>query len=100
MPTPADRPSLTKTLDQRYSTQHAGGAFEVKQRLGAPGAPVNSRMPIDGNEVNYTVDDFKTKMIPGITELKEAIEANSSSSPKSKEMSLYIRGFTNRKYKP
>ena len=100
MPNPTERPSLTKTLDQRYATQHAGGAFEVKQRLGAPGAAPNARMPVDGNEVLYTIDDFKTKAVQGITELKDALEANTSPSPKSKEMSRFMRGFSNKRYKP
>lgn len=96
---PIDRPSLTKTLDQRYATQHAGGTFEVKQRLGAPGASPMARMPTDGNEALYSVDDFKTKAIQGITELKDAIESNTSPSPKSKEMSIHMRGFNSKKYK-
>ena len=100
MPTPSQRPSLTTTLDQRYATQHAGGAFEVKQRLGGPGAPPIARMPIDGNEVLYSVDDFKMKAMQGVTEVLDAIESNTSSAPRSKEMSLYIRGFSNQKYKP
>ena len=100
MPTPTERQSLNKDLETRYKSQKAGGAFDVKKRLGAPGTPVGPTMPIDGNENVYTVDDFKTKMMQGVTELKEALEANTSSSPRSKQMSLYIKGFNNRKYKP
>ena len=101
MPTPVERPSLSKTLEERYATQRAGGAFEVKQRLKPPGrAPqAGERMPIDGNEHLVSVDDFAVKQMIGVTELLDAQEANASSSPKSKEMSLYIRGFSNRKYK-
>lgn len=102
MPTPNERPSLTKDLASRYATQRAGGAFEVKQRLKSPGSAPQSgdRMPIDGNERLYSADDFAVKQILGLTELLDAQEANTSPSPKSKEMSLYIRGFNNRKYKP
>jgi hypothetical protein len=102
MPTPADRPSLTKDLASRYATQRAGGAFEVKQRLKPPGASPSAgdRMPIDGNERIYSADDFAVKQAIGVTELLDAQEANTTSSPKSKELSLYIRGFSNRKYKP
>jgi len=99
MPTPIDRPSLNKDLETRYKTQKAGGAFEVKQRLGPPGTKIPATMPINGNEDLYTVDDFKTKMMQGVTELKEVLEANTTSSPKSKEMSLYIKGFSNRRYR-
>ena len=102
MPNPADRPSLTKDLATRYSTQRAGGAFEVKQRLKPPGASpqTGERMPINGNERLYSADDFAVKQAIGVTEFLDAQEANNTSSPKSKEISLYIRGFTNKKYKP
>lgn len=102
MPQPADRPSLTKDLATRYATQRAGGAFDVKERLKAPGSSpqTGERMPIDGNEKMYSADDFAVKQVLGVTELLDAQEANSSSAPKSKELSLYIKGFNNRKYKP
>lgn len=102
MPTPNQRPSLTTDLATRYATQKAGGAFEVKQRLHPPGvAPkAGERMPIDGNEHLYSVDDFVVKEMQGVTELLDAQEANNSSSPHSKELSLYIKGFNNQKYHP
>lgn len=101
MPTPNQRPSLTTNLESRYSNQRAGGAFDVKQRLKAPGrSPQNGdRMPIDGNERLYSEDDFAVKQQLGVTELLDAKEANTSGAPKSKEMSLYIRGFNNQKYR-
>jgi len=102
MPNPTNRPSLNKDLASRYATQRAGGAFEVKQRLGAPGtAPrTGDRMPVDGNEVLYTKDDFAVKQIIGQTEFLDTQDANNSSSPRSKELSRYIKGFSSRKYKP
>ena len=102
MPQPADRPSLTKDLATRYATQRAGGAFEVKQRLKPPGSSpkTGDRMPIDGNERLYSADDFAVKQPLGVTEMLDAQEANTTSAPKSKELSLYIKGFSNRKYKP
>ena len=102
MPQPSNRPSLTTDLASRYAKQHAGGAFEVKQRLKPPGnsPQTGDRMPIDGNERLYSEDDFAVKQVGGITELLDAKEANTTSSPRSKELSLYIRGFNNRKYKP
>jgi hypothetical protein len=30
MPTPTDRPSLSKDLETRYASQHTGGAFDSK----------------------------------------------------------------------
>jgi len=102
MPTPSERPSLSKNLEERYATQRAGGAFEVKQRLKPPGqAPqTGDRMPIDGNEALVSVDDFAVKPMQGVTELLDAIEANASPAPKSKELSLYIKGLDTRRYAP
>jgi len=99
---PNNRPSLTKNLESRYATQHAGGAFEVKQRLKSPGSSpkTGDRMPIDGNEKLYSVDDFAVKQIIGQSEFLDTQEANSSPSPKSKELSRYIKGFNSNKYKP
>jgi hypothetical protein len=57
-------------------------------------------MPIDGNEALYTQDDFAVKKLLGVTELLDAQEANSSTAPRSKEISRYIKGFSNKKYKP
>ncbi len=102
MPQPSDRPSLTKDLASRYASQRAGGAFDVKERLKSPGSvpQAGDRMPINGNERLYSTDDFAVKQMIGMTEFLDAQDANTSSSPHSKEMSLYIRGFSNRKYKP
>jgi len=101
MPTPAERPSLSKTIEERYATQRAGGAFEVKDRLKKPGQVPQSgeRMPVDGNEHLVSVDDFAVKQMQGQTEMLDALEANTSSSPKSKELSLYIKGLDTRKYR-
>lgn len=102
MPTPSTRPSLTTDLEARYRNQRVGSAFDVKKTLKGPGdAPqVGDRMPIDGNEHLVSVDDFRVKSPLQVTDVLDAIESNSTSSPKSQELSLYIKGFTNRKYKP
>jgi hypothetical protein len=102
MPTPSSRPSLKTDLESRYRTQRAGSAFDVKTTLKQPDqSPRNGdRMPINGNERLYSVDDFAVKQTLGITEFLDATSANSSTSPSSLEMSRFMRGFTNRKYKP
>lgn len=102
MPTPSSRPSLNTDLESRYRTQRVGSAYDIKKLLKSPGDSPHpgERMPIDGNEHLVSVDDFAVKAKVGVTELLDALEANSTSSPSSKELSLFMRGFTNRKYKP
>ncbi len=101
MPTPSERPSLSTDLESRYRNQRAGSAFDVKTILKSPGnvPSAGDRMPIDGNERLYSVDDFAVKQIYGVTELLDARSANNSTSPSSKELSRFMKGFTNRKYK-
>jgi hypothetical protein len=102
MPTQTDRPSLSTDLVTRYEKQPAGGAFDVKKTLKAPGQTLQSgdRLPIDGNEKFFSVDDFAAKQLLGVTEFLDAAEANTSASPRSVGISRYVRGFSNQKYKP
>lgn len=103
MPTPNNRPSLATTLDQRYANQREGGAFDVKQRLGPPGtspAP-GSTMPVDSQQAKQflTPPGFVVKEKIGVTQMLDAIDANTSSAPRSQQLSLYLKGFDNRRYK-
>ena len=89
-------PSLTKTIESRYATQRCGGAFDVKERLKNPGVSIVHRdlMPIDGiDEKRWTVPHFDTKPIIQETELLDVMNGNYS-----KELSVYMRGFSNKKY--
>jgi hypothetical protein len=97
----SDRPSLDTNLEARYARQRAGGAFDVKERLKGPGSSpaAGESMPIGGNEALYTKGGFTVKAMQGVTDFKEAAEANSSSSPKSKGSSRFQKGHSNRKYK-
>ena len=101
MPTQSDRPSLSTDLESRYRNQRAGSVYDVKATLKQPGQSLQpgDRMPINGNEHLYTNDDFVVKQTLGVTEFLDAQSANNSSSPSSREMSRYMRGFTSRKYK-
>lgn len=104
MPTPVQRPSLTTTLDQRYATQRAGGAFDVKQVLGSPGTTPAAGTTIDAvsmQATNFqTPVGFEVKKMIGVTQMLDAIDTNTSPSAQSKQLSLYIRGFSNQRYKP
>ena len=98
MPNTNDRPSLTKTLDQRYISQHAGGAFEVKDVLGSPGTSPATGTTIDASSLNGSAfqspNGFEVKLPTGQTQFKDA-----QGSGQSKELSRYIKGFSNIKYK-
>ncbi len=98
MPTPVQRPSLITTLDQRYATQHAGGAFDVKKTLGAPGSRPSAGTVIDALSLQgssfQNPNGFEVGVLEEVTQLKEA------QGTTSKQLSLYIRGFSNQKYKP
>jgi hypothetical protein len=97
MPTPMPRPSLTTTLDQRYAQQHAGGAFEVKDVLGAPGTVPSPGEVIDAASQNGATfqnpNGFQVKMLQQVSQLKDVQAGNSS-------LSLYIQGLDTRKYHP
>ncbi|HQI44514.1 MAG TPA: hypothetical protein PLC59_00350 [Bacteroidales bacterium] len=95
MPIPNERPSLTTTLDQRYARQHAGGAFEVKDVLGPPGAVPIPGQVIDAASQNGAIfqnpNGFQVKMMPLVSQLRDVQAGNSS-------LSLYIQGLDTRKY--
>ena len=89
MPNQTDRPSLTKTLEQRYADQHVGGAFDAKA------ITTNGKhSPIDNSTLSalHTTRGFKTRMGEQETELNEAKGESSLQS------SLMMKGFNNIKY--
>ena len=98
MPTPVKRQSLVIDLQTRYATQPAGGAFNVKTVLGQPG---NS--PAPGTIINATSIQGKTFQSPAGFEVKAAQMSTQfldAQGTTSKQLSVYIHGFTNQKYKP
>ena len=74
MPQPNERPSLTTTLDVRYAKQHAGGAFEVKEVLGAPDTSPSAGTTIDATslqgENNQSPNGFWVKVLQGVSQFK------------------------------
>ena len=74
MPIPIKRDSITKGLEERYSTQHVGGAYNAKTA---------------GNAV---VDDFNNEFADGFT--KGGLNTHFP-----KKDSQYIKGLDVRKYK-
>lgn len=99
MPTPNVRPSLTTTLDQRYAKQHAGGAFEVKQVLGAPGTVPATGTTIDAMSQqgadNQNPNGFWVKPVMQVSQLK-AVQSGGAGN----NYSLYIHGLDTRRYHP
>jgi len=96
MPTPNERPSLSKDLLTRYSTQRAGGAFDVKDVLKNPGNTPLAGTVIDAASVKgatfQTPNGFKVKADQGgVSQLKDA-QGNTS------HLSTYIKGFDGRRY--
>ena len=96
MPNPTTRPSLTTTLDQRYATQKAGEAFDVKAVLGAPGVVPKQGNTIDAvsqNGANFqSPNGFWVKPLVQTSQLKDVQAGNSS-------LSLYIKGLDTTKYR-
>lgn len=98
MPTPVPRPSLTTDLEQRYDNQHVGGTFDVKKTLGAPGTVPAAGTTIDATSLNgaqfQSPNGFEVRVQPQQTQLKDA------QGTTSKQLSLYMQGFSNKKYHP
>jgi hypothetical protein len=96
MPTPNTRPSLTTTLDQRYATQRAGAAFDVKAVLGSPGTEPKQGKTIDAvsqNGQNFqSPNGFLVRPLSQVSQLKDVQAGNSS-------LSVYIKGLDTRKYR-
>jgi hypothetical protein len=74
MPTSTNRESLTTTLESRYKNQRAGGAYNAKQ------------IP------NALVDDFSNEFADGFTK-------GGQNTHLPKRDSIYLSGFSNKKYK-
>lgn len=98
-----NRQSLTQTLEQRYSNQREGGAFEIKKVLGNPGTSPKAGSIIDASSLQgasfQTLNGFEVKATQTITQMLDAAATNGpSGGGKSKQLSRYMRGFDNRKY--
>jgi len=86
--TPVTRESINTPLEQRYNKTKAGGAFDAK-------TAGSSTIPTSLQEKNFTnTKGFHTNAQLGQSELKDA------QGKTSKELSSFIKGFSNKKYKP
>ena len=89
----ADRPSLATDLQSRYQRQRVGSAFDVKEILDhqEPGT-VNDAVSINAQQFQSPVG-FQIGAGSQGTQLKEA------KGTQSAQLSRYMRGFDNRKYR-
>ena len=91
------RPSISKTLEERYASQKAGQAFDVKKTLGTPGSSPVKGSTIDAVSLSgasfQSPNGFEVKVTQGLTQMLDA-QGNTS-----KQLSMYLRGFDNRPYK-
>ena len=92
MPNPISRDSLVKTLEDRYNTQSAGGAFNAKNIETTAGDIVpTDRSAVNVQDTLYREGGFKIKETQ--TGFKDA------QGYVSKQLSQYIKGFNNKRYK-
>ena len=89
-----DRESLVKTLEQRYATQKAGGAFNVQKDVRTVGSNEISLGGSTFDKIYTETKGFKIKMITGKSEFKDVKDGKNSS-----EQSLYLKGFNSIPYK-
>ena len=82
----------------RYAQQHAGGAFEVKDVLGGPGAeppgPTIDAMSQQG-AANQNPNGFLVRVLPQVSQLK-AVQSGGAGN----NYSLYINGLDTTRYHP
>jgi hypothetical protein len=82
-----NRESLVTTIEDRFKSQRAGGAFDAK-------TAGTSTIPNSTQETMFSkTKGFKTEAMQGVSEYKD-IDGN-----KSKELSSMVRGLDTRKYK-
>lgn len=88
-----DRESLRLPLEKRYSTQKAGGAYNVQTDVKTEGT---NELSI-GSSISdnlYTIEKgFKLRQALLQTQLKDAQDTNVS-----RRISKFIQGFNNKKY--
>ena len=97
MPTPINRESLIKDLEQRYNSQTAGGAFNARDINTKPDSvTVGPNPSAKGQEFTIDKGGFRVKQPLGLSNLADVPDRKNSTS---KSLSSLVKGFTNKKYK-
>ena len=97
MPTPVNRESLNKGLEERYKTQSSGGAFNAKDINTKPDSITTGPNPSAKGQ-QFTIDKggFRVKQPIGLSDLADVPDRKNSTA---KELSALVKGFNNKKYK-
>jgi hypothetical protein len=99
MPTPLNRESLNKSLEQRYESQKIGGAFNAKDINTKPDSitlSADGSHSSKGQQYTITEGGFRVKQPLGLSDLADVPDRRNSTS---KELSSLVKGFNNKKYK-
>jgi hypothetical protein len=99
MPTPLNRESLNKSLEQRYESQKIGGAFNAKDINTKPDSitlSADGSNSIKGQQYTITKGGFRVKQPLGLSDLADVSDRKNSTS---KRLSDNLIGFNNKKYK-
>ena len=99
MPTPLNRESLNKSLEERYKTQKVGGAFDAKDINTKPDSitlSADGSHSINGQFFTITNGGFRVKQPLGLSDLADVPDRINSTS---KRLSNNLIGFNNIKYR-
>jgi len=99
MPTPLNRESLNKSLEERYKTQKVGGAFDAKDINTKPDSitlSADGSHSSNGQQFTITKGGFRVKQPLGLSDLSDVPDRKNSTS---KQLSSYTKGLDTRKYK-
>lgn len=98
MPTPISRESLNIDLVSRYDKQKAGGSFNAKSIVTTNDSIAPSALPSHQGKI-FTRDSggFRVKMPVGLSSFSDVPDRKNSIS---KELSTFVKGISNKKYKP
>jgi hypothetical protein len=97
MPTPINRQSLNTDLVNRYNNQKVGGSFDAKNIVTSDDdlAPTYDDS-LKGQLFSLTKGKFRTKQPVGLSDFSDVPDRINSNS---NQLSTYIKGFSNKKYK-
>ena len=99
MPTPLNRESLNKSLEERYKTQKVGGAFNAKDINTKPDSitlSADGSHSSKGEQYTITKGGFRVKQPLGLSDLADVSDRKNSTS---KRLSNNLIGFNNKKYR-
>ncbi len=99
MPTPLNRESLNKSLEQRYESQKIGGAFNAKDINTKPDSitlSADGSHSSKGEQYTITKGGFRVKQPLGLSDLADVPDRKNSNS---KQLSSYNKGLDTKRYK-